>query len=579
MHGVRRTLQNIAIFLLAITSLFYVIEPYLQRLTPFRQVRNHIYSALLNSYGLDIAMHRVLAFTLGFLGVLLAFKLHQRVRFAWIIEMMIQSALLVLNVMRPQGFVPALILVQAFILLVLGVTFKDFSRSSDRLSIFRAFILAAGASAVVLLNAVLSLFLHRSQFAGVQTFNDALVRSLRFIFFMDASYSGYTTKVGLVYANSLIAISWICIVGSVLLILKPLIYDQISGMHDRKRVHSLVRNYGQNPMGYLALEQDKRYFFGEAVPGVAAYTVAGGVFVCCGDMICHEADATVFLAEIMDFARKNGWELLFLNITDRLIPVYQQFGFGVTKFGEDACFDLATYSLRGNKVAKVRAAINRANKAGIIVEEYRPAPRRDAGVEQEMQEVSRQWFKGKGAELSFMISGLGLDNPLERRYFYARDPEGKMLGFVVFLPYDGASAYLADITRRLPGAPPGVMEKIIFEAFMRLRADGVQWGNLGLCPLVNVRSEDQETLTTRFFEFVYERVTGIYDFKALHHAKKKFAPTAWVTRYVAFSPKPFSPRFVYAMIAVQSPKGIRGVLSRRSKAAHKQVEAASGPRQ
>jgi len=538
----------------------------LQRLRPFSQVRIHVYAVLFDSYGLDIAMHRVLAFTLGFLGVLLAFKLHRRVRSAWIIQMMIQSALLVLNIMRPRGFLLSLVLVQVFILLVLGVTFKDFSRSSDRLSTVRAFLLAAGASAAVLLNAVLSLFLQRTNYAGVQTFSDALVRSLRFIFFMDASYSGYTTRIGLVYANSLIVISWICIVGSVLLILKPLVYDQISGMQDRKRVHALVRDYGQNPLAYLALEHDKRYFFGESVPGVAAYTVTGGVLVCCGDMICDREDATVFLAEIVEFARKNGWGLIFLDITDQLIPVYQGFGFAVAKFGEDACFDLAAYSLRGNRVAKVRAAINRANKAGIRVEEYRPAQRRDADVEHQMQEVSRQWFKVKGAELSFMIGGLGLDNPMERRYFCARGPEGKMLGFVVFLPYDGGSSYLADVTRRLPGAPPGVMEKIIVEAFMTLRDEGVRWGNLGLCPLANVRGEDQETLATRLFQFIYENLSGIFDFKALHHAKKKFAPTVWLPRYVAFSPKPFSPRFAYAIIGVMSPKGIRGVLSRRVKA-------------
>ena len=576
MRGVRRVLQNIAILLLVITSLWNVIAPYLHRLPPFSQARIYTYLSLIDPYGLDIDLHRVLAFTLGFLGVVLAYNLHRRVRFAWIIEMMIQSALLVLNIMRPHRFLPPLIVVQVFILVVLGATFKDFSRSSDRLSTLRAFVLAAGASAVVLLNAVLSLFLHRTHYAGVHTIYDALVRSLHFIFLMDASYSGYTTKIGLVYANSLIVISWICIVGSVLLILKPLVYDQISGLHDQKRVHALVKDHGQNPLAYLALEHDKRYFFGEAVPGVAAYTVAGGVFVACGDMICDENDATVFLAEIMEFARKNGWGLLFLNITDRLIPVYEQCGFAVTKFGEDACLDLAAYSLKGNKVAKVRAAINHANKAGIVVEEYAPAQHRDTGVEHEMQEISRQWFKGKGTELSFMVGGLGLDNPMERRFFHARDEQGKMQGFAVFLPYDGASAYLADVTRRLPGAPAGVMEKIIFEAFMKLRDEGVRWGNLGLCPLANVRSEDEKTLTTRLFEFVYENLNGIYGFKALHHSKKKFAPTAWLPRYVAFSPKPFSPKFAYAIIRVQSPTGVRNVLSGRAKTGDERVEVNSG---
>ncbi|MCL2782606.1 MAG: phosphatidylglycerol lysyltransferase domain-containing protein [Propionibacteriaceae bacterium] len=557
----KRALQNIAILLLLVASLASVVEPFLQRLRPIQRISAGPYPTIINPYGINVDIHRVLAFTLGLLSAFLAFKLYQRMRLAWIIEIMLQSALLMLNVLHPRLLLLPVIVTEAFVLLVLGLTHRDFSRSPDRPSVFRALAMAAAVLVVVLINAVASVFVFKAQFAGVHTFYDAVGRTLRFLAMMDAGYSGYTSRVGLVFANSLIVIAWLCISGAVLLILKPLIYDPLSGMYDRRKAYAMVRSMGQNPVSYLALENDKRYFFSEAGSGFVAYTVIGGVLVCCGDVICTKEDSAGFVREIVEFARKNGWGILFVDVTDAMLEAYGQCGFGVAKLGEDACFNLAEYNLHGNKVAKVRAAINRANKDGMTVAEYRPTEQRDFDIERDIEETSRQWFKGKGQELGFMLGGIGLDNPMERRYFYARDAAGVMVGFVVFLPY-GTSAYMADITRRVPDGPQGVLEKIIYEAFMQMRDEGVQWGNLGLCPLVNVRSEDEKTPVSWVFQFVYENLSGVFDFKALHHAKKKFAPTTWQPRYVAYSPKPFSPRYVYAMIRVQSPTGIRSLFSR-----------------
>lgn len=565
MHPVRKTLQNVAIVALLVTSLSSALGPLMQVFGPFRRFGRAPYPTIMNPYGINVDMHRVLAFVLGLLSVFLAYRLYQRTRLAWVVQIMLLSGLLLLNLLHLRPVVIPLVITQAFVLAVLGLTRDDFSRSPDHPSLHRALLMALGICAVVLVNAVLSVFLFKSHFAGVHTLYDAVGRTLHFIAMMDAGYSGYTTTAGLVYANSLIVITWFFLIGALLLVLKPLVYDPLSGLYDRRRVYGLVRHFGQNPVSYLALEADKRYFFGSAVDGVVAYAVIGGVLVCCGDMICEPDDAPVFLGEIAEFARSNAWGVLFVSVTDAMLGVYESGGFGLAKLGEDACFDLEAYNLRGNQVAKVRAAINRANKDGLSVTEYKPVEGHDAGIEKDMAKVSRAWFDGKRAQFGFMIGTDGLDNPLGRRYFYARDAAGAMVGYVVFLPYqgDGGMGYMADITRRIPGGPQGVMEKIIYDAFTQMRSEGVQWGNLGLCPLVNVCGEEDKTPLGRVFRFVYENLSGVFDFKALHHAKKKFAPTQWQPRYLAYSPKPFSPRFAYALVSAQSATGLRTLLGWR----------------
>ena len=42
---------------------------------------------------------------------------------------------------------------------------------------------------------------------------------------------------------------------------------------------------------------------------------------------------------------------------------------------------------------------------------------------------------------------LGLDDPMDRRYFYAVDESGSMVAYIVFVPFLGKNGYMADMTR------------------------------------------------------------------------------------------------------------------------------------
>src|SRR5665648_1279489 len=97
-------------------------------------------------------------------------------------------------------------------------------------------------------------------------------------------------------------------------------------------------------MAYLALENDKKYFFGNDMTGVCAYQIIGNVFVVCGDIICDKRDGFRFLNEILTFCKENGYSIILLNITDLFRNLYQSAGFGILKYGEDACFKPVSYT-------------------------------------------------------------------------------------------------------------------------------------------------------------------------------------------------------------------------------------------
>ncbi len=551
-------LQNCAIILLMVIGVKNIVFA-LPFAFKFSHGFYHFYSTHLNPN--MVIMPNVLSFTTGALMLLLAYRLYKRVKMAWVIEMVVLTISIAIQIIKWHTFTVPLIIFEILVWLILLISYKDYSRKSDPITVKWAIICALISLVVVVTNATIGLFLIRSHLKDVHDVIDSFMYTIKLLFLMDPSAVVTTSKIGKIYVESLIWLNWIGIIFSALLILKPLIVKHSHNQKDKEKVRSLVLAYGQNPMSYLALENDKKYFFGNQVEGVVAYTVAANVFVCCGDMICKKEDSETFLNEILAFCNQNDWSILLLNVTDFLKDTYKKAGFGIAKYGEDACFKLDEYTLAGGKIAKVRTAINRANKEGVTVHEYKPTVEYDALLEKELKAVSADWLEGKNmSELCFMLGSLGLEDPMDRRYFYANDASGRPVGLVVFLPFLQKDAYLADVTRYRKDAPVGVLEKIIFDSFMIMKEEGITWGSMGLSPLYNVSDNDKNTITEKLFTFVYENLNNAYGFKQLHFAKEKYAPTQWQSRYIAFSPKPFSPQLAFAIVKAQNPKGISDIL-------------------
>ncbi|SHJ95315.1 bifunctional lysylphosphatidylglycerol flippase/synthetase MprF [Tepidibacter formicigenes] len=376
-------------------------------------------------------------------------------------------------------------------------------------------------------------------------------------------------RLKILYSQSILIHKNLCIlIGFILVFLcntcykkKPFIEQTVTSK-DRTKVREYLKKYGYNSISYLALEKDKKYFFSKNVDGAVAYVVSSGVVVCAGDPICDEKDAFQLLSEFISYCKENELRICFCQISEKFMNEFNKLGFGFIKYGEEAMFDLQTYTTSGKKAAKIRQAINNANRLGIEVFEYKPLENKDVNIEREILEVSNEWlsFK-KSGELSFMLGSISLDNPMDRRYFIAVDSNKKILGFVVFVPFLGGKGYYADVTRRRKDAPIGVMEKIVINAFNEMKNEGVRWGSLGVAPLANVRGNKQKMqIISLVLEFIYKNVNHFYGFKSLHQYKKKYGPTMWESRFLAYYPRIFTPKIAYSIIKVKNPSGLKGFL-------------------
>lgn len=489
---------------------------------------------------------------------ILTFQLRKRKRAAWNIAVILLflSFLRGLTTLSAPLYFPFHLMEAALFLLLLGFR-KDFCCPSDRRSLKRSLLFLFLSLAGIMVNASISYHF------SVKPLGETTLASL-----VDSLMQGSAMIFGIGIANNVSRethvielvtfwFSWSCILASILYAVRPWLLRPVSHALDLVHARTLVNLYSQNPSAYLTLEDDKLLYFGQKVDGVIAYGVVGSTIVVNGDPICAENDFPVLLAEFKEFCQRSAHNLFFISVTDHFLEEYKKQGFGWVKNGEEARFRLADYEISGKKGAKMRMNINHARKAGVIVHEYCPLKQRAPQIEASLDRITSEWLQQKKSSmLTFVMGTVGLENPMDKRYFYATDADGKIVAFIVFVPFLGKNGYMADVTRHGTDAPSGVMETILYDAFQVFKNEGIEYGSLGVAPLAGLEN-DSSNPVEKLLRFAYDHLNDCYGFRDLYRAKEKYSPTEWVPSYYIYLPKFPTPDMFYALVTIQNPHQIR----------------------
>ncbi|MCI1305075.1 MAG: DUF2156 domain-containing protein [Lachnospiraceae bacterium] len=321
------------------------------------------------------------------------------------------------------------------------------------------------------------------------------------------------------------------------------------------RALSCLRKYAENSLAYLALEPDKQWLFSEEPEGMVSFAESGHTIVVCGDPVCAAENFPAMLHLLRSFAAARKKHLVFLMTNEAHIPEYRAEGFGCFKSGEEAVFDVQSWSMRGGRCAKARSSWHTAVNYGLTVREYCPRQQRDETIEQQFHAITDAWLGEKHtARLQFAVGSLMLDRPCDKRYFYAVDPEGTIQGINVLNPYRGGTGWIVDIMRRREGCPHGVMELLFHDIMETLKKEGAVQASLGVAPFFNTDDGDHPRLIEKAEHYIYENMNYIYGFKPLYIAKDKFNPE-WKSIYVVCYPKHMSFWMEEAAFAVLDSRG------------------------
>lgn len=316
-----------------------------------------------------------------------------------------------------------------------------------------------------------------------------------------------------------------------------------------------LRKYAENSLSYLSVEPDKQWFFSEGFEGFASYAVSGRTMVVCGDPICADENFSAFLQQLKDFASEHRYNIIFLMTRQKHLDEYRAEGFGCHKGGEEAVFDVQSWSMAGGKCAKVRSSWHTAVHKGLVVREYRPWQKREKDIEDQFIEITDRWLEAKyTSRLQFAVGSMMLDRPCDKRYFYAVDGSGTIQGFNVLNPYMSGRAWIVDIMRRREGCPHGVMELLFHDIMEKLKEEGAVQASLGAAPFYNTNDSEHPDLPEKAEHYIYEHMNRIYGFEALQEAKKKFNPE-WENIYLVCHPRHISLRMAENAFAVLDSHG------------------------
>ncbi|MEU3251040.1 DUF2156 domain-containing protein [Streptomyces sp. NPDC006997] len=295
--------------------------------------------------------------------------------------------------------------------------------------------------------------------------------------------------------------------------------------------------HSDNPSSFLALNSGNEYFRDDRFDGACAYRRSGRYVLQFGGPFT----APEHRAELLtSFAEHAGRRLVAVQLQREDAELYARHGFTVNQIGASYAVDLARFTLRGSTFVRLRNKISRARRAGLQVAELRPGD--DPA---DLDALDDRWLRDKGRhvkELRFLVGQR--TGPLQehRRLFVGRI-DGQAVGYINYSPvYGSRPGWLHDLSRRVPDAPPGVMEALNATVVEQFTGEGAGWLHFGFTPFTGLDQEHElpgaSRMFTRFTRLLAEHGTAIYPAASQLEYKEKWAPHAVLPEYLAFLGKP-----------------------------------------
>ena len=295
-------------------------------------------------------------------------------------------------------------------------------------------------------------------------------------------------------------------------------------------------SFVDHPSGYLATAPRNTLFVRPGRDGFVAYRRQGRYRLNLGGVQAPAAEREPLLRAFLADARAQGDRVVAVQVRREQVAMFRGHGLAASQLGTSFALDLARFSLAGGARLKLRNKIARARKAGVVAVELGRDRAFSTADGRAVEGVSRAWLDAKGTpELDFLVGELGAPGERDRRVFLA-EQDGRALAFITYVPAWGARpGWLHDLTRRLPDAPPGVMELVNATAAARFASEGARFLHFGLTPFVVDETEPEaDSPTLARVIRLLGRHAFVYPARTQADYKLKWAPEVVEREWIAF---------------------------------------------
>jgi lysyl-tRNA synthetase class 2 len=302
----------------------------------------------------------------------------------------------------------------------------------------------------------------------------------------------------------------------------------------------IVREHGTDTLSFFKLRGDKHYLFDRSGTAFLGYRVESGVLMVSGDPVGEGPALDDLLRELVGFAEARSLRIAALGVSPAGRALFEQAGLRSLYMGDEAIVDTPAFSLDGRSIRKVRQSVSRLEKAGYETRTAELAALDDA-ILAELEQVADTALCG-AQERGFCMAMDSLRNPHcgATVITYALDDQGKVAGFLQFVPTFGRDAVSLSLMRRGPDAPNGLTEYMVVKAIEALRDRGVGEVSLNFAAFARLIREP-----TGLLERVAGRVITVGDnwfqIERLYRFNAKFFPR-WEPRYFMYEKRFGLPR-------------------------------------
>ncbi len=318
----------------------------------------------------------------------------------------------------------------------------------------------------------------------------------------------------------------------------------------------LAYRYGQVYDAYLATEPGRTEFWSHDRHAVLTYIRRGRHLLVGGGLLADADRKEQLLREFVAFAGQQRQRIIFHNICAPDLPLFRQFGFQITKWGEEPIIDLTTCTWGGKAYEWVRRQTNYCLRQGLEAFEVRPEALTGyqwSRTIAEVLEVSSESLANKpqAHEMKFYEGQIATHPIGLRRLFIARSDHGtgRIEGFVVCNPMHHGTMWAAEIYRHRLDCVRGTVPFLLHHIGKQLQTEGVQGLSLCLVPAqrCGVPLAGDSFLLRRGLQLMEHGFGWAYDIAGMRHFKTRFRPR-YEDRYVCTLPN-ISIGSLYAMLS------------------------------
>ncbi len=325
--------------------------------------------------------------------------------------------------------------------------------------------------------------------------------------------------------------------------------EELPDAAERETALKLVRAHGRDTLAFFKLRQDTHYLFSSDRRAFLGYRAENGVLLVAGDPVGPDDALPGLVRDTFVFAELHGLKLGVLNAGETLLPLWREAGMKTLYLGDEAIVETARFSLEGRAIRKVRQSVSRLEKLGYTAQAVE-LRRLDAPTLAELEHVSALWRGGEPERgFSMAMDSIGGAHQKDSVVVVARDGDGRVRGFLHFVPTFGRRASSLSFMRRDRETPNGLTEFLVVRAIELLQERGVEELSLNFAAFARFLERPAGR-----FERVLGRIVSLgnpfFQIESIYRFDAKFSPR-WEPRYLVYEGPLALPRVGLAAMRIE----------------------------